>query len=268
MWTTHSNYRAVCSAALLSLLEFAAPLRAQMNPCPHVSEGAGYKILIDEVQYSNMGGAAQPAQPLELLRFTVETTLDKARLLAEGKKRSNLEFKYLPCPGRHPDGDNQFDPGLVRELDQAHVILEVWGTIYPLGNNKHKFVLEYALVPVSFLKTPPPQGIIPAVKDMPVKPSSDQILSFFDERGADLKAFYMVAAGAQAYADRDWNPAVHFLCKGASLLKGKAGREELLEYANELASSAAQELRKINEVSVGLMSADQVKNYCKFAMTR
>jgi hypothetical protein len=103
---------------------------------------------------------------------------------------------------------------------------------------------------------------------MSVKPTSDQILSFFDERGADLKAFYMVAAGAQAFADHQWNPAVHFLCKGASFLKGKAGREDLLGYANELASSAAQELRKTNDVSVSLMSADQVKNYCKFATTR
>jgi hypothetical protein len=151
----HFNCRVVCGAALLSLLGFAAPSRAQMNPCPHVSEGAGYKILIDEVQYLNTAGAAQPAQQLELLRFTVETTLDRARPLAEGKNRSNLEFKYLPCPGRHPDGDNQFDSDMVRELDQAHVILEVWGTIFPLGNNKHKFVLEYALVPVSFLKAPP-----------------------------------------------------------------------------------------------------------------
>jgi hypothetical protein len=256
----------ICGAAGVALA-LAPPCPAQMAQCSGVASGTDYKVLVDEVEYAT-GSGDQPALSIELIQNSVEGALEKVRrgILKGAVPQANIQ--YLNCKGRHPQDTSQFDNSLVRTMAANHAILELWGTLFPLGGGQHKFDIHYVMFPVASRTAPPPSGIAATEKTMASKPTPQEVKGYLIDARADLPTYFTVAAGAQAYADRNWDQAVRFLCEARTRLKKKANQQDLMNFADQLASKAAAEVRKSNNTAAGLLTDAQAKDYCMFATTR
>lgn len=245
----------------------AAPLCAMQTQCTGVSGGTDYKVLVDEVQFATASGN-QPALSLELLQSSVEGALEKVRHVVLSRAASQLSIVYLPCPKRHP-GSNEFTVSYLQTMSANHAILELWGTLFPLGGGQHKFEIHYVMFPVSSVTAPPPSGIAATERTMASKPTPLQVKNYLVDARADLPTYFTVAAGVQAYADRRWDQAAQLLCEARTRLKSKPGQQDLMKFADQLASKAGAELRKSSDpAGASLMTDAQAQNYCNFATTR
>ena len=254
---------------LLSVLAAATPLvaHAQLTQCQGVTGNPNYKVLVDEVQYATATGAA-PALPIELLQSSVEGALEKVRRgVLRGATSSPGGVTYLNCAGRHPSGEAAFDPTIVRCMATNHAILELWGTLFPEGDGVHTFDVHYMMFPVA-LSAPARSGSASTTMTMAAKPTIAQIKRYLVSTRADLPAYFAVSAGVQAYEDRQWNQALRFLCEARTRLKGKSNQQDLMSFADDLASKAAAELRKGTSSPVSLLSDKQASDYCSFATQR
>jgi hypothetical protein len=268
MLITHFKFVIPVCCAMVAALSIAPACVGQMTQCDAESNGVNYKVLVDEVQYAT-ATAIGPALSIELIRSTVEGALEKLRRGVLSRTGPQGTVLYLNCTNRHPSSPSLFDDGLlVRNMAANHIILEFWGTLFPLGGGQHKFDIYYVLFPVASLTPPAPSGIKSTEKIMNSKPTPDEIRTYLIDARADLPAYFTVAAGTQAYADRNWDQAVRFLCEGRTRLKRNAAQPELMNFADQLASKAAAELRKSNDTSASLLTEAQAKNYCSFATTR
>jgi hypothetical protein len=265
MWIIRSKL-AICGALVLTLT-IVPVCRAQMQ-CEGVSEGTDYKVLVDEIQFATAGGN-QPAIALELLQTSVGGALEKVRLRLLKHSSTPASVLYLPCSGRHPESTVQFTDTYIRTMAANHAILEVWGTLFPLGSGQHKLDIHYVMFPVASATAPPPSGIAATERNMSTTPTPDQVMAYLISARADLPAYFTVAVGVQAYADRRWDQAAPLLCEARTRLKNKAGQENLMKFAELLATKAGAELRKSSDpAGSSLMSEEQAKDYCTFATTR
>ena len=261
----HSKFAIFTSVALA--VAMAHPSAAQTQ-CAGVSGGTDYKVLVDEVQFATASGN-QPAIALELLQTSVEGALEKVRHGVLSRSSSPATIVYLPCSGRHPQSAGEFTDTYIRSMVSNHAILELWGTLFPLGSGQHKFDIHYVMFPVSSATAPPPSGIAATEKNMASKPTPTQVRDYLISARADLPAYFTVAAGVQAYADHRWDQAAPLLCEARARLKNKAGHQDLMKFAEALASKAGAELRKSSDpAGTSLMSEEQAKDYCTFATTR
>ena len=240
---------------------------AAQTQCTGVSGGTDYKVLVDEVQFATASGN-QPALSLELLQSSVEGALEKVRHTVLSRTASQSSILYLPCAGRHP-GPSEFTPTYIQSMAANHAILELWGTLFPLGGGRHKFDIHYVMFPVSSVTAPPPSGIQATEKTMTSKPTPLQVKDYLVNARADLPAYFTVAAGVQAYADRLWDQAAPLLCEARTRLKNRPGQQDLMKFADQLASKAGAELRKSSDpAGTSLMTDAQAQDYCTFATTR
>jgi hypothetical protein len=245
----------------------AAPARAQMTQCTGAGSGTDYKVLVDEVKYAT-GATNQSALSVELIQTSVQGALEKVRRGILKGASSQTPIQYLTCTGRHPSGAADFDQGMVRLMASNHAILELWGTVFPLGGDDHQFDIHYVMFPVASLAVPPPSGIAATQRTMSSKPTPKDVQSYLTATRADLPIYFTAAAGVQAYADRRWDQAVRYLCEARTRLKGKAGQEALMKFSDDLASKAAMELRKSTTSITSLLTSAQASDYCSFATTR
>ena len=240
---------------------------AQLTQCQGVNSTASYKVLVDEVQYATPTGTAS-ALPIELLQSSVEGALEKVRRgVLKGTTSPAGSVTYLNCAGRHPSGEAAFDPAMLRSMATNHAILELWGTLFPEGDGIHTFDVHYMMFPVA-LSAPARSGSASTTMKMSAKPSIAEIKKYLVSTRADLPAYFAVSAGVQAYDDREWNQAVRFLCEARTRLRGRSGQEDLMTFADGLASKAAVELRKAASSPVSLLSDKQASDYCTFATGR
>jgi hypothetical protein len=254
-------------AAIVAALTVAPTSVAQMTQCSGASGGANYKVLIDEVQYATSTGNQQVLS-LELIQSSVEGALEKLRRGILSRNVPQGTILYLNCKGRHPQGASDFDDSLMRNMAANHAILEFWGTLFPLGGGQHKFDIHYVMFPVASLTPPAPSGIAATEKTMATKPTSEEVRRYLINTRADLPAYFTAAAGVQAYADRNWDQAVRFLCEARTRLKRNPAQQDLMNFADQLASKAAAELRKNDNTVASLLTDAQAKDYCSFATTR
>lgn len=265
MWIMCSEF--AIFGAIAAVLT-TVPMCAAQTQCAGVSGGTDYKVLVDEVQFATATGN-QPAIALELLQSSVEGALEKVRHGVLARSSSPSTMLYLPCSGRHPESPGEFTDLYIRTMASNHAILELWGTIFPLGGGQHKFDIHYVMFPVASATAPPPSGIAATEKTMASKPTPVQVMGYLISARADLPAYFTVAAGVQAYADHRWEQAAPLLCEARSRLKNKMGQQDLMKFADDLASKAGAELRKSSDpAGTSLMSEAQAKDYCSFATTR
>jgi hypothetical protein len=238
--------------------------------CDGVAGGTDYKVLVDEIQFATASGN-QPAIALELLQTSVGGALEKVRLRVLKRSPSPGNVRYLPCTGRHPQSAVDFSDTYIKTMAANHAILEVWGTLFPLGAGQHKFDIHYVMFPVASATAPPPppRGIAATERSMATTPNPNQVILYLISARADLPAYFTVAAGVQAYDDHRWDEAAPLLCEARTLLKKTAGQQDLMKFAELLASNAGAELRKSSDpAGTSLMSDEQAKDYCTFATTR
>jgi hypothetical protein len=82
-------------------------------------------------------------------------------------------------------------------------------------------------------------------------------------------AYFTLAAGVQAYADHEWDEAAPLLCEARTRLKRRPEQQDLMKFADQLASKAGAKLRKSSDpAGTSLMSEAQAQDYCTFATTR
>jgi hypothetical protein len=242
----------------------AAPYAAAQ--CDGVSVGTNYKVLIDEVEYAAAVGN-QPVLSLELLQTSVEGALEKLRRRVLMGSAPQENIVYLNCRGRHPQ-ESEFDEGFVRSMVANHAILEFWGTLFSQGGGQHEFDIHYVMFPLGDLAPPRPSEFAATQKRMASRPTPPEIKDYMVDARADLPAYFAVAAGVQAYADHNWDQALRFLCEARTRLKKKADKQDLMNFADQVASKAASKLRNNNLTAASLLTDAQAKNYCIFATTR
>jgi len=252
---------------MAAALAYAPKCAAQLAQCSGASDGTNYKVLIDEVQYATAAGN-QPVLSLELIQSSVEGALEKLRrgILSNNVPRGTI--LYLNCSGRHPRSPADFSDTLMKNMSANHAILEFWGTVFPLGDGQHKFDIHYVMFSVASLTPPAPSGIAATEKTMPGKPTPQDVRHFFIDARADLPAYFTAAAGVQAYADHNWDQAVRFLCEARTRLRKNSAQQDLMNFADQLASKAAVELRKNNDTGASLLTNAQTTDYCSFATAR
>jgi hypothetical protein len=251
-----------CAALVFGAIA-AVPYAAAQ--CSDLS-GPNYKVLIDEVEFAAASGD-QPVLSLELLRASVEGALRKVR---QGVLKGSVphgDIDYRTCKGQHPS-KSQFTGNFVRSMAANHAILEFWGTLFPPLGGQHQFEIDYVMFPVGSLDQPRPSEFASTQKKMPSKPTSAEIIDYMIDARADLPAFFTVATGVQAYADHDWDQAVRLLCEARSRLKKNADQADLMNFADQVATEAAANLRKNNLTAANLLTDAQARNYCRFATTR
>jgi hypothetical protein len=254
-------------AVVTLCLTMPRPARTQMAQCSGVSSGTDYKVLVDEVKYAT-GASSQSALSVELIQTSVEGALEKVRKDVLKGTSSQSAVIYLICPGRHPNGEGDFESSLVRSMASNHAILELWGTVFPLGGDQYQFDIHYVMFPVASLTAPPPSGIAATQRTMSSKPTPQQVQSYLTATRADLPIYFTIAAGVQAYADHRWDQAVRYLCEGRTRLKSKSGQEDLMKFSDGLASKAAMEMRKSSTSVTSLLTPAQASDYCSFATSR
>jgi hypothetical protein len=262
--------RAVRAAALawsaLVLLRPAAS-GAQMAQCEGVAGGVAYKVLVDDVRHAT-ATSSEAALPIELIRSSVEGALDKVRQTVLRGTASKPSVTYLTCKGRHPEGPSAFDDNLVRSMAANHAILELWGTLFPLGGNQYQFEIHYVMFPLASFPTVAPPRVALTQRQMSGLPTPAQVQGLLTATRADLPIYFAVAAGVQAYADRQFDQSVRYLCEARTRIKDKQELEELRTFSDMLASKAAAELRKRPNSVYSLLPDSGEKSTCQFATTR
>ena len=121
----------------------------------------------------------------------------------------------------------------------------------------------------------PAQSVV--VREMTGRPCS-QLLSILASRlvlpregeatRADLPIYFAVAAGVQAFADRQFDQSVRFLCEARTRIKDKQELEELRIFSDMLASKAVAELRKRPNSVYSMLPDSGEKSTCEFVTTR
>jgi hypothetical protein len=260
------RFAALVSGMLLGGLPAAG---AQMVQCNGVSGGVSYKVLVDDVRHAT-ATSTEAALSVDLIRSSVEGALDKVRQTVLKGASSQQSVKYLTCPGRHPGSPTAFDDvNLVRSMAANHAILELWGTLFPLGGNQYQFDIHYVMFPLASLAGPAPAGVASTQQKMSGYPTPAQVQGLLTATRADLPIYFAVAAGVKAYTDRQFDQSVRFLCEARSRIKDKAKLEELRNFSDTLASRAVVELRKRpNSVHSMLPDPPPGKSYCEVVTTR
>jgi hypothetical protein len=259
--------RRALAAGLLGGAVATRTAAAQMTQCSGVSSGSEYKVLVDEVKFAG-AGASQSALSVELILTSVQGALEKVRRNILKGATAQATVVYLGCTGRHPTGESEFQSALVKLMAANHAILELWGTVFPLGGDQYRFDVHYVMFPVASLTAPPPSGIAATQRTMTSKPTPQQVQAYLTATRSDLPIYFTIAAGVQAYADRRWEQALRYLCEGRARLKTRMDQQELMTFASDLASKAALEMRKSSTSVAALLTSEQASDYCTFATTR
>ena len=262
-----SAFRVAALPWAVLMLAVPAVSRAQMTQCDGVAGGVAYKVLVDDVRHATAAGS-EAALPIELIRSSVEGALDKVRQTVLRGSASRPSVTYLTCKGRHPHGPSAFDDNLVRSMAANHAILELWGTLFPLGGNQFQFEIHYVMFPLASFPATAPRGVASTQRKMSGFPTPAQVQGLLTATRADLPIYFAVAAGVQAYADRQFDQAMRFLCEARTRIKDNQELAELRAFSDTLASKAVTELRKRPNSVYGLLPNAPEQSTCEFATTR
>ena len=252
---------------MLAIL-LASPCAAQMVECAGVRGGTSYKVLVDEVQFATET-SNQAAASVELIQSAVDGALEKVRQRALKGASSRGSVSYLTCKGRHPSGDGDFSDAVVGGLAESHATLELWGTLFSLGGNNYTFDIHYVMFPITALPSPKPSAMAKTQQKMAGKPTADDVQKYLIKTRDDLPVYFTLAAGVQAFQDRNWDQAVRYLCEARTNLKRRPEQQDLTDLAGQYASKAAAATRQSADASgVALLTEAQARDYCAFATTR
>jgi hypothetical protein len=263
-----SNVTLVATLALGAMLAIQAPCGAQIVQCNGATGGTNYKVLVDEVQMAS-GATNTPVLSIELIQSAIEGALEKVRQNVLKGVSSKSNVSYLNCKGRHPLADADFDPVRVRDMAANHAILELWGTLFPLGGSDYTFDIRYVMLSVASHGLPAPSGFAKTQKQMTSKPTPAQVQGYLTATRADLPIYFLVASGMQAFDDGSWDQAARLLCEARTRLKSRADQQDLMTYADQYAAKAAAETRKTPDSNgVSLLGEAQARDYCASVTTR
>jgi len=237
--------------------------------CHGVANGTGYKVLLDDVDFSNARGN-QPVLSRDLLITAVQNAVDNVKNKALQKLQSQDSVSVIPCTGWHPSSQAQISATYIQAMAANHATLEFWGTLYSLGPSQDEFDIHYIMFDLPSIPSPPPPSGFAYTKTlMGNRPAPQQITRFMADSNADLLVYFAVAAGVQAYKDEEWDQAASFLCEAGSLLKSRPNQANLMNFTTQLATQAGFKLRASSEPGgTAMMTDDQIRNYCTFATSR
>jgi hypothetical protein len=237
--------------------------------CHGVANGTGYKVLLDDVDFSTARGD-QPVLSRDLLLTAVQNAVDNVRNKALQKLQSEDSVSVIPCTGWHPSSQAQINAAYIQAMAANHATLELWGTLYSLGPGQDEFDIHYVMFDVPSIPAPPPPSSFAYTKKlMGNHPEPQQITRFMADSNADLLVYFAVAAGVQAYQDKNWGQAASFLCEASTLLKSRPNQANLLNFTTLLSVQAGFKLRASSDPGgAAMMTDDQIRNYCTFATSR
>jgi hypothetical protein len=241
-------------------LFFCLPATKAQGECTGLGSGNDYKIAMDDVTLPAAPRAstptAAPHQPTPPVAPSTPTppTVDVERLISE--LRTQVEaitveeggaIVLVPCPGRRPHGESDFDRRLVEALNNNNVVLEIWGSFGnsgPSDASEPVALMQFVLIPVRyyehFVKSPPGLAGVYFVQFSP-RGSGPALVLF--ERSNELSASLALSMALKHIKEGKTASAVQYLCKAEFFLKqpdsriSQAKRDVLFQYINDLKAS-------------------------------
>lgn len=224
-------------------LAFVAPAGAQLVDCPGIRNNPStFKIIFDDPSFARPGlEADSDLQTLKArLLFTVDGQLQSLAAELREAAQPAAQLVRVPCPGRHPRGESDFDLDRSQDLTASKVVLEVWATLdgRAQGNNlqDREARIGYALPPLRFYERGAP-GLPGFYQLRYPRPGAD--LSGILTGLPEISAYATLGLGLKAAKAQDYDLAVQYLKKAEALLAAAgsspdpdaANRRALVDYA-------------------------------------
>jgi len=213
---------------------------AQLPPCAGVTE-PGLKVLLDDIYGADaMALAALSVQLESALR---KWSLESRDMYGGGPGAPELvRIRALRCERRQPSGRASFTAPMVRELNSAQVVLEVWAQTQAQAAGKLRAIVGYALVPVRHYEPDSEYGVIMMEREIPHAKTPEQLLELLEQSG-QMAVYAELSSGLRLLNAEDFSKARTQLCSAiARLQRGgegktageKADRESLKLYLQTL----------------------------------
>jgi hypothetical protein len=234
-----------CCLNLLGICLMDNPsAQAQLKDCQGISAGSEYKIAVDEVT-SGLPTSHGVSSQIDIERLTSDIQVQVEKLAVE----QGGEIVSVPCSGRRPRGELDFDRRLVEALNNNNVVLEIWGSYDQPGgpkSNAAPALLRFVLVPVRyyehFLSHSSTLGGVYVVAYEPMSGSRPAIAVF--EESSELRASVSLSMALKKIKEGHNELAIQYLCQTELSLRQpdsripQAQRDALLNYTHSLEDSA------------------------------
>ncbi len=219
--------------------------RAQsLPPCPLITNTPGLKVVLDDVRLNPAGGAAKTPQDdvfMTRLRYQMESSF------------RDPQFSAIVTPlycKRYPADKSLFDQGILRNLNDNNVVLELWGDVLPSTLQKQEAYITYLLVPVRFSEfAASGQGIYTVPHTVSTAPGEGGLMALFGQ-GKELLAYAFIALGVKQLRNQDYDAAKKNLTEGEFRLARAFGKnldpehKALLTYVHQTTCSAVRQARQ------------------------
>jgi hypothetical protein len=242
---------------LTSLLP--ANLAAQLVPCRGLHSGQDYKILLDDFVFVSQDLGSD--QDMRTLLYRVRDVLE-SRFQAASYIEGGSGLVVIPCQGRKPSTDSEFEPGMIQVLDSDGAVIEVWGLLDGTkragGFTDEKASVHFVLVP---LQRDQAASGISGMHHANYSGATGYQKLF--EQAKEIDAFVAFGVGIKSYKSAKYNQARRSLCESRHLMKKAWGPSihdqkqiALINYTGTLADKALRASLGPND-SGGLRVLDQ-----------
>ncbi len=227
---------------LIGLGSIHAPVAvAQLTDCRGIRSGIEYKIAVDEVTMSAAVGTSSRSLIVDRLTADLQTQIEEITVEEGG------EIVLVPCVGRRPHGELDFDRNLIEALNNNNVVLEIWGSLgaSEIPNSTGPSAqLRFVLIPLRYYEhflnnSTALAGVYVVLYSPSVRGPA---LTVF-ERSSELRASVALSMALKKIKEGRNEMALRYLCKAELFFKKPdsrippAKRDVLLEYIAGLKSS-------------------------------
>lgn len=212
-----------------------------ITDCRGIVNIPDYKIAVDEVTPAPAAGTA--TSPNSSSTSVQRLTADLQTQVEEITVEEGGAIVPVPCVGRRPQSEVDFNRSVVEVLNDNNVVLEIWGVIddSAAAGTEQLARLQFVLVPVRyyehFLNNSQTMGGVYLILYTPL-PAGSALAVF--ERSSELRASVALSMALKKIKEGHNELALKYLCKAETFLKRpdsripQAKRDALLQYTRGL----------------------------------
>jgi hypothetical protein len=238
-----------------------APQAFGITDCRGIVTDSDYKIAVDDVTTPGTG-AAPASTDIQRLTAELQTQIEGIAVEEGGA------IIAVPCAGRRPAGETDFNRLVVEALNNNNVVLEIWGGFEPSPNpatSGPNARLQFVLIPVRyyehFVNSSQTMGGVYLILYTPA--GSGSALALF-EKSSELRASVALSMALKKIKEGRNALAMKYLCKAETSLKRpdsripKTKRDALLQYTRDLEVLALTN----NNKTASLLTEEAKANIC------
>ncbi len=217
-------------------------MRAQsLAPCPKITSINGFKVVLDDIRFSQSGGADTQDQMF----------MTRLQYMLDARFR-DPQFKAvvvpLRCINRYPGDISTFDHDSLQWLNDNDVVLELWGDVLPNTPGRHEAYIRYVLVPVRFYADPAEVGAYTVPHEVPAATAPDRVLQLIGG-GGELVGYALASLGVKQERNQKYDLAKTNLTQAELLLSRSFGKQPsaeqktMLQYVHSQACAVVKQAR-------------------------